>query len=165
MQIKSDHINPKRVISSLALTAVFNSIIAVFLTILEFGGGFVLNLIFVQCIGLTICSFVLAVHKLFFTDNIAIRMIIILTAMTAGSVAGTLLGVAITGVTSSVLFEKNISLIHVVSIGILFGSIISYFFFSRVKISQTQSEAKEEKIKRLSSEKRVLEANLKLLQA
>jgi len=165
MEIKPDHINLKRFISSLALTAVFNTIIAIFLTVLEFGEGFVLNLIFSQCIGLTICSFVLAAHKLFFTDNIAIRMIIFITAMTAGSAAGTLLGAAITGVTRSIFFEKNISFIHVVFIGILFGSIISYFFFSREKISQTQGQAKEEKIKRLSSEKRVLEANLKLLQA
>ncbi len=55
-------IDRKRVIKSLAYTAMFNTIIAVFLTNLEFGEGFLCNLIFSQCIGLSICSCVLAGH-------------------------------------------------------------------------------------------------------
>lgn len=38
--------------TSLALTAVFNSIISLFLTHLGFGGGFLVNFIFSRCIGL-----------------------------------------------------------------------------------------------------------------
>ena len=52
----------KRVLTSLALTAVFNTIIALFLTHLGFGGGFLINFIFSQCIGLCMCAFVLIGH-------------------------------------------------------------------------------------------------------
>ena len=47
----------------------------------------------------------------------------------------------------------------------MFGSIITYFFSSREKIAESQARIQEEKIKRLTSEKKAAEANLKLLQA
>jgi sensor histidine kinase YesM len=50
-------------------------------------------------------------------------------------------------------------------VGVLFGSIITYFFSSREQIAESQAQIQEEKIKRLTSEKKVAEAHLKLLQA
>jgi len=50
-------------------------------------------------------------------------------------------------------------------LGVMFGSIITYFFSSREQIAESQAQAQEEKIKRLTSEKKAAEANLKLLQA
>jgi sensor histidine kinase YesM len=50
-------------------------------------------------------------------------------------------------------------------IGILFGTMITYFFFSRERISQTEAQLQEEQIKTLTLEKRTLETHLKLLQA
>jgi sensor histidine kinase YesM len=50
-------------------------------------------------------------------------------------------------------------------LGVMFGSIITYFFSSREKIAESQARIQEEKIKRLTSEKKAAEANLKLLQA
>ena len=47
----------------------------------------------------------------------------------------------------------------------MFGSIITYFFSSREQIAESQAQIQEEKIKRLTSEKKAAEANLKLLQA
>lgn len=47
----------------------------------------------------------------------------------------------------------------------MFGSIITYFFSSREQIAESQARIQEEKIKRLTSEKKAAEANLKLLQA
>jgi sensor histidine kinase YesM len=52
-----------------------------------------------------------------------------------------------------------------VILGLLFGSIISYFFVSRDTISATKALVQEERIKRLTSEKKAVESNLKLLQA
>jgi len=51
------------------------------------------------------------------------------------------------------------------AIGVIFGSIITYFFSSREQIAESQAQIQEEKIKRLTSEKKAAEANLKLLQA
>jgi LytS/YehU family sensor histidine kinase len=50
-------------------------------------------------------------------------------------------------------------------LGLLFGSIISYFFVTRETISTTKALVQEERIKRLTSEKKAVEGNLKLLQA
>jgi sensor histidine kinase YesM len=47
----------------------------------------------------------------------------------------------------------------------MFGSVISYFFFSRERISQTEILVQEERIKRLAKEKEMAETNLKFLQA
>jgi sensor histidine kinase YesM len=47
----------------------------------------------------------------------------------------------------------------------MFGSIITYFFSSREQIAESEAQFQEEKIKRLTSEKKAAEANLKLIQA
>jgi sensor histidine kinase YesM len=62
------------------------------------------------------------------------------------------------------LFEKY-SLLQFLFLGVMFGAIITYFFASREQIARSQAEIQEEKIKRLTSEKKATEAHLRLLQA
>jgi len=147
------------------LTMVFNTVIAVFLTFFGFREDFVVNLIFSQCIGLSICVLVTIAHWFFGNLSPLMRMFLFTAALILGSVAGTLLGMTITGVDTSLFFEKNVSFVHVVSLGIVFGSIISYFFFSRHRISMTERRAEEERIRRITSEKKAVETELRLLQA
>jgi sensor histidine kinase YesM len=147
------------------LTMVFNTVIAVFLTYIGFERDFVVNLIFSQCIGLSICVLVIIAHWFFGTLSPLMRMLLFTAALILGSIAGTLLGMAITGVDTSRFFEKNVSFVHVVSMGIVFGSIISYFFFSRHRISMMERRAEEERIRRITSEKKAIETELRLLQA
>jgi sensor histidine kinase YesM len=165
MKQESILIDRKRVLKSFLYTALFNTIIAIFLTGLKFGSGIVINFIFSQCIGLTICSFVLIAHYFLRTVSGVIQPIAIILAMIIGSVVGTLLGMAATGASISIFVDKDVPFIHVVLIGILFGSIITYFFFSRERISRTEILIQEERIKRLTSEKKTVETNLRLLQA
>jgi len=157
-------INRRHVLIALSYTALFNTIIAVFLTGIGYGGGPVTNFIVSQCIGMSICSCILIVHFLFKSAKPFIQLVIVITALTIGSVVGALFGSVAVGINPSEYFQEY-SFFQMILLGILFGSIISYFFFSRETISATKSLVQEERIKRLTSEKKAVESNLRLLQA
>ena len=158
-------IDRKRFIKSLLITALFNTVIAIFLTHLQFGGGFAVNFIFSQCIGISICSSILVGHLFFKNPSALQHFFMILITMTLGTVAGSLLGAFIAGLPIGFAAGESVRLLQLLGIGILFGSIITYFFFSQERIAQAQAELQEERIRRLDSEKKVLETHLKMLQA
>jgi sensor histidine kinase YesM len=159
-------LDKKRLLTSLALTALFNTIIALFLTHMGFGGGFTINFIFSQSIGLCICSFILAGHLLVKRPSLPGHAILLLITMPAGTAAGTFIGSQIAGISfSGILGERQPLFIQMLFVGVLFGTMITYFFFSREKISQTEAQLQEEQIRSLTLEKKTLEAHLKLLQA
>jgi len=86
--------------------------------------------------------------------------------MPAGATAGTLIGARIAGISfSEILRGRPALFIQMLFIGILFGAVITYFFFSREKISQTEAQLQEEQIRSLTLEKKTLETQLRLLQA
>lgn len=156
----------KRILTSLALTAVFNTIIALFLTHLGFGGGLGINFIFSQSIGLCMCSLILAGHYFVRRPSIPGHVILLLITMPAGATAGAFFGAQIAGIPfSEIIRGRPAFFIQMLFIGILFGTMITYIFFSREKISQTEAQLQEEQIKRLTLEKKTLETHLKLLQA
>jgi sensor histidine kinase YesM len=157
-------INRRHVLKAFSYTALFNTAIAIFLTFLEFGGGFMVNFIITQCIGMSICACILLVHFLFKSAKFFIQMAAICIAMIIGSVLGTLLGTVASGIGTSIFFQKY-SLLQMITLGIVFGSIISYFIVSRETISATKTQIQEERIKRLISEKKAVESNLRFLQA
>lgn len=159
-------VDRRRFFKSFFITALFNTIIALFLTHLEYGAGFAINFIFSQSIGLSICTSILTGH-LFLKNPTALQhFIMILITLTLGAVLGSFLGAFILDISLSGVFQgKPVSLFQLLGIGILFGSVITYFFFSQERIAQTRAEMQEERIKRLDSEKSALEAHLKMLQA
>jgi len=159
-------LDKKKVLTTLALTAVFNTVIALFLTQLGFGEEFTTTLIFSQSIGLCMCSFIMAGHRFMRRPSIAGHIIIFLVTMPLGATAGTFVGAGIAGVPISVIVQGRATLFfQMLFIGILFGIIITYFFYSRERISQTQALLQEEQIKGLTLEKKTLETRLRLLQA
>lgn len=159
-------ITPGYAAKSLLLTVVFNTIIATFLTIVKYGDGlFLTNFIFSQCIGLSICSSILTAHYLVKPKHPIVQLLVHLGGLTAGSLAGILLGTIFTGNNPSIFFREYGFVIQLVFLGLMFGSIIIYFFSSREKLSVSEAQVHEERIKRLTSEKRAAEADLKRLQA
>ena len=164
MDPKFAEINRRHVLKAFSYTALFNIAIAIFLTFLEFGGGFMETFIITQCIGMSICACILLVHFLFKSAKFFIQMAAIFIAMIIGSVLGTLLGTIASGIGTSIFFQKY-SLLQMIILGIVFGSIISYFIVSRETISATKTLIQEERIKRLISEKKAVESNLRFLQA
>jgi len=159
-------LDKKRFLTSLALTVVFNTIIALFLTHLGFGSGLYINFIFSQSIGLCMCAFILAGHYFVKRPSIPGHALLLLVAMPAGAAVGAFVGTQIAGFSfSEILRGRPAFFIQMLFIGILFGTMITYFFFSRERISQTEEQLQEEQIKRLTLEKKTLETHLKLLQA
>ena len=159
-------VNRRRFIKSLLITGLFNTIIALFLTHLEYGAGFAVNFIFSQSIGLSICTSILTGHFFLKNPTAFQHFIMILITLTLGAVLGSFLGAFILGMPLKGVFQgKPVSLFQLLGIGILFGSVITYFFFSQERIGQSKAEMQEERIKRLDSEKIALETHLKMLQA
>lgn len=156
----------KSVVTTLALTAVFNTIIALFLTHLAFGKGFLINFTFSQAIGLCMCSFILAGHYFIRGPSIAGHVVMLLVTMPLGALAGTVIGALVAGIPfSEILRGRPALFLQMLFVGMLFGTMITYFFFSRERISQTEAQLQEEQIKRLTLEKKTLESHLRLLQA
>lgn len=159
-------LNRKQVFTTLALTAVFNTIIALFLTYLGFGKGLFINFVFSQSIGLCICSLVLAGHYFVRGPSIAGHLVILLVAMPLGAAVGAFAGSQIAGIPFyEILRGRPTLFIQMLFAGILFGTIITNFFISRERISQAQDELQEERIRNLTLEKETLKTRLKLLQA
>jgi sensor histidine kinase YesM len=155
-----------KVAMTLVYTALFNSAIAILLTTVGFGNNFGKDLIFSQCIGLTICGWVMAAKRLIRPAGLWSRALTHGLAMAAGAVMGTALGAALTGLPfADTSFMGQHFYFQVVGISMLFGGIITYFFYSKERLAASAQMIQEERIKRLSSEKQVLEANLKRLQA
>ena len=159
-----DHISIKSFLESLLYTFVFDTIIAIFLTAINFGDTFLVTFIISQCIGLSICTCVLIALHFFPSDRPIWQTLRVAVALIVGGLCGSYLGTIISGLGPSIIFEKT-PLFQLLTIGVIFGSIITYFFSSREQIAQSQTLIQEEQIKRLTSEKKLAEANLNLLQA
>jgi sensor histidine kinase YesM len=145
---------------------VFNTVIALFLTLLGFGEDLGVNFIFSQSIGLCICSFILAGHVFVRQPSVPGHVILFLITIPAGAAAGTFVGAKIAGISfTGILLGRPALFIQMIFLGVLFGVIISYFFFSREKISHTEAQLQEERIRSLTLEKHTLQIRLKLLQA
>ena len=164
MKSAKEHLTIKTVIKFFLYTVGFNTLIAIFLTGIQFGDGFLINFTISQCIGLSICTCVLIAHLFFDNAGPLFKAILVAAALIIGSLGGSYLGSVVSGMSPDILFEKH-GLIQLLFLGVMFGSIITYFFSSREQIAESQVRIQEEKIKRLTSEKKAAEANLKLLQA
>jgi len=158
------HISFKFSLKIFAYTFIFDTGIALFLTALKFGGGFLINFIISQCIGLSICTCMMIVHPFFEDAGPALRTVLVAAALLIGSICGSFLGSFLSGLGPATLFEEH-SLWQLLLLGLIFGSIITYFFSSREQIAESQARIQEEKIKRLTSEKKAAEADFKRLQA
>jgi sensor histidine kinase YesM len=154
----------KSVLKVVCYTLVFNTVIAIFLTAIKFGQGFLINFTISQCIGFSICTCVLIAHRFFEYAGPGLKAILVAAALIIGSLGGSYFGSVASGLSPGTLFEEH-SIIELLFLGVMFGSIITYFFSSREQIAESRARIQEEKIKRLTSEKKATEANLKLLQA
>jgi hypothetical protein len=132
-------ITRRHIFRALSYTVLFDTVIALVLTGIKYGGGFVDNFIVSQCIGISICSLALTGFYLFRPANRSFMLALVMTAIITGTFAGWTAGSIAVGSIS--LFEQRF--IPVMILGIMFGSIISYFFASRVRISRAEALIQE----------------------
>jgi sensor histidine kinase YesM len=158
-------INRRKVSRALGYTILFDIVIALLLTVLNYGGDFIENLIFSQCIGITICSCILTGFYFFKPERGYRKLALLAITLIIGAVVGTLLGTLVSGTKITWLTREYWFFIQVVFISVVFGAVISNFLLSREKLSTSETMMQEERIRRISSEKQALAANLKLLQA
>jgi hypothetical protein len=162
----SVRLQEKTSLAALLLTAVFNTIIAVFLTLLGYGKSLETNLVVSQSIGLCMCAFILAGHHLWNTGSRLRQVLMVICCILAGAGAGAAIGTWVTGRNAVNLFSGEPSLfLQLLMIALVFGTPITYFFMSQEKMTQAAAELQEEQIKRLTLEKKTVEAHLRSLQA
>lgn len=146
--------------SSLIATLVFNTLIAGFLAALGFGGGFALNLVFSQCVGLSILALIQLVLRLPLRG--LARWVAVAVGIAAGATMGGMLGRLLTGVgASSDGSHESQSLL----IGLVFGGIAAGFFWLRERNATLESDLQARELARLEAEKHSLTAQLRMLQA
>jgi sensor histidine kinase YesM len=152
---------------SILHTALFNTLIAIFLWVIGFAHSFPHSFILSQCIGLSI-------HGLFYVAcRVTIRQFngrywpaMLMVAILLGSLLGLWLGAQIIGFD----FQKTVlsgwrQFGSILFISLLFSAIISYVTYATSKIAQTQVEIEKERAERLMNENKLTEARLQLLQA
>lgn len=142
------------------LTLAGNTLIAVFLTLLGVGAGWFINLVFAQCIGLSIHGACSTAGRL--VAEGPRRIAAIVAAVPVGVAAGVLLGAGLTGVG---LRDWPAIAWQAVAIGTTLGVMGSGFFFLRERNLALAAEVQRRENHRLEAEKQSLAAQLRLLQA
>jgi sensor histidine kinase YesM len=141
------------------INILFNTAIAGLLTAIGFGDGFWINFVFSQCIGLSI--YAINATLMCRVANKRLRALI-LTFSFPGSI---MLGVSLAAwITDAGGWDNPQAWVAVV-IGLFFGGIGSITYFLSQRIEQLDAEVKQRRLNEMESEKRQLEAHLKLLQA
>lgn len=145
-------------------TLLMNSVIAAFLTAVDFGNGFLVNLVFSQSIGISIYVSIYAVLAFSKTVRFLPRLVMIMLAMVVGALSGMTIA-AFSLRNPAFLLNGQFRIVQTILFGLLFGSIISYIFISREKISAGNALLMEEKFKRLALEKKAVETEFQFLQS
>ncbi|VFQ44983.1 sensor histidine kinase [Desulfoluna butyratoxydans] len=156
-----------RLIARKYVSAVLTVTVIVMLsTMMGFGEGFATNFIIGQCVGT--CAFAFT-----FTALVCLRwkgplaqMTGAALAMAAGACTGIILGAFFSG--KDLFFylpERSELIVQVVILTVMGGSLFRFILNSQEKIRQAGERIQREKIKRLTIEKKVVETNLRMLQA
>jgi sensor histidine kinase YesM len=138
---------------------LFNTAIAGLLTAVGFGGSFWNNMVFSQCIGLSI-----------YAANASVMCHVTDKRWRWGTLAITFPGSIVFGVTLGAWITgagnwSNPQAWVAVIIGLFFGGIGSIAYLLNQRIKQLGAEVKQRRMNEMESEKRQMEAQLKMLQA
>jgi len=167
MEQYANYFKPRNFLIDLLYTIIISTLIAEFLT---FTGittkSFIMNLIVSQSFGISFCSIIMFLLWIFKPEKTASLVFVIIIGIASGTLIGLQIGsFALQQIFSVTLKQPEKSLFQVIILAITFGMIATYFFYSKSRLKVSQELIQQERIKRLSSEKEALEANLRLLQA
>ncbi len=160
--------NLRHVLLDFLYIVIISILIAVFLTITGISKPFMISFIMSLSFGVSMASII---HLLFWIFNPkrekAMPMALILIAgVVGGMVIGLQIGPFILRHIFSVAPTQSKSIpLQAIVFALAFGGTVTYFFYSRARLKVSREIIHQERIKRLSSEKEALEANLRLLQA
>ena len=152
----------------LAYVLLFNTAIALLLTLLIQGAWFWQTLVVSHCIGLSLFASFYA-----FSHFAALKGWMLVIPMVIGAVCGVLLGMLaamlMNGMQLSdverLVFSNYEKLLVNLFLAFFFGIIVMYFFFSREQRFQARQDLQEVQIRHLDQKKQLAETQLQLLQA
>lgn len=148
-------------VQRLILTLIFNTVIALVLTGIGYGGGIGVSLVFSHSIGLSI---------LFLIRPVLSRRgqtgwgLLLFVALILGSVAGTMIALVLTGKLGSGEFGSTM-FIRNLMLGLVLGGVATWFFITREWIRRARADIRERKLREIEAEKNQLESRLRMLQA
>jgi len=152
----------------LVIVLIFNTLVAALIHSITTGGLFLNQIILSQCIGLSIfLSFI--VSAVFFKLTTWRLLVPIIIGAPIGiavniTIQAVLLNASLDLVVTS-LQENYTNILSIVFSAIFFGTIIVIFFASREHMFREKSKLQAEKIDNLDNQKKIVETNLRLLQA
>ncbi|MEN8220367.1 MAG: histidine kinase [Pseudomonadota bacterium] len=153
----------KRLITELLLTLLFNSIIAVFL-LLIIDKSLTINMIYSHSIGLSTLFISYALLMIRQLSKFDIKKFLISIPM--GGIIGIFIANQIIGNDLKQLIADSPNLPFILlACTLIFGTIISYYFYARTTIAEKNLALQEATLQRLADEKNLTETRLKLLQA
>lgn len=160
-----DHLNPSRALKCktdwMVLIGI-NTVIAIFLTLVS-QSSFWINLIYAQCIGISIASLcvVMVLHK----GEAAPSPLKFVMPIIGGVAIGiTLASLLTSGWTSANHGDVKI-LLYSFIYSVLIGVVVVYFFYSRGKQQYLNNQLVQEKLKQSETERNLAQTHLKMLQA
>ncbi len=147
------------------MTLLFCVGIAFFLGLIGTPGSFSSHLIVSLSIGILIHLLINLSLWLLSKRGPLIQLFAIILMIVTGTYLGLNLGLRISADDLVATADINRIVLNSLPFGLLFGGIISLFFYSRGRLLEVQSQARAEELKRIEQEKELIQAQLKLLQA
>jgi hypothetical protein len=145
-----------------ALVAVYNTAIAVVLAVLGFGGGFAVNFVYSQCIGLSVWLLTDVARRLLWPNRPAPTLLLIsvlLGALPIAWLGGTWTASRLLGLRWRA--EGSLSSLLITAGA---GFLATIYFWEREKMAELEAKAAHEKSRAEIVERQIAEARLKLLQ-
>jgi sensor histidine kinase YesM len=156
----------KKFVIEFLLTLLFNSLIAIFLTVLNAPFSLLklkTNFIISQAIGL--CIFFLSIGLQLMRQLSKSDMSVFVITIPLGGVFGVLIASGILGYPLPQIIVNAPALLSLLACILVFGTIIAYYFYTRSTIAEKSLALQEAHLQQLAHEKQLTETRLKLLQA
>jgi hypothetical protein len=156
-------------VGELAGVLLFNTLIAVVLRLIGFGGTFWQNLVFSQCIGISIAVLIDGGRRVLWRRGappMAPFLLLVAFGCAAGLAAGIALGTALLGAPMAIWRPVNGHTVPIVLVIALLGTAIgTYNGWSRARLAQLREAAAQQALREAAAEKQLVRAQLQTLQA
>ena len=149
--------------TNMLYTAIFNTVIAALLTAVGFGGGFGVNLVYSQCIGLPACLFADGARRMLWPNQrapFALLLSLLAVSMLLAWFGGTWLAALLLGQRWSA--QSYLSSLVITAAA---GFVAILYFWEREKVAALETEAALQKSRAETVERQAAQARLALLQA
>ena len=159
-------LNRKNIIMDFFYTIVICTAIALVLAMINPSTGFFVDLIISQSFGITICSIIFLMFRVFKPRQRLTLILVIFIAVSCGSIIGLSIGLFILDKMFSITMNLPMKhLLQIIFSAIIFSSAFLYFFISKSRLRYRNEIIEQERTRRMAMEKESISANLRILQA